>query len=86
LIELRKLTLTQLETASLIFQNMNDEELSKQKVIFDREGKTSKFPLWNLLNGPLADAIYHTGQVVSFRRISGNPIPKGVNVFLGIKN
>lgn len=86
LIELRKLTLTQLETASLIFQNMNDEELSKQKVIFDREGKTSKFPLWNLLNGPLADAIYHTGQVVSFRRTSGNPIPKGVNVFLGLKN
>jgi hypothetical protein len=39
-----------------------------------------------LINGPITDAIYHTGQVVSFRRTSGNPIPKGVNVFLGVKN
>jgi len=39
-----------------------------------------------LLNGPIADALTHVGQVISFRRTSGNPIPKGVNVFMGIKN
>jgi hypothetical protein len=59
------------------------EELS---IIFDRKGKISNFPIWNLMNGPLEDAIYHTGQIVSFRRTAGNPIPKGVNVFLGVKN
>ena len=56
------------------------------KVVFDRQGKISSFPVWNLMNGPLQDAIYHTGQIVSFRRTTGNPIPKGVNVFLGVKN
>jgi hypothetical protein len=55
-------------------------------IIFDRKGKISNFPIWNLMNGPLEDAIYHTGQIVSFRRTAGNPIPKGVNVFLGVKN
>lgn len=49
-------------------------------------GKGSKVSFWNLLNGPLADAIYHTGQVVTFRRISGNPINPKVNVFMGKLN
>jgi hypothetical protein len=65
---------------------MKLEDLEKANVIFDRGGKQSQFPLWNLINGPISDALYHTGQVVSFRRSSGNPIPKGVNVFLGVKN
>jgi hypothetical protein len=55
-------------------------------VIFDRQGKESRFPIWNLLNGPIEDLVYHTGQIVSFRRTTGNPIPKGVNVFMGTKN
>ena len=29
------------------------------------------------------DAIYHTGQIVSFRRTTGNPIDSSVNVFMG---
>jgi len=40
-------------------------------------------PFWNLINGPFSDIIYHTGQVVAFRRITGNPINPGVNVFVG---
>ena len=31
----------------------------------------------------ISDAIYHTGQIVSFRRTTGNPMKKGVNVFIG---
>lgn len=65
---------------------MNPNELEALQVIFDRGGGQTRFPLWNLINGPISDAIYHTGQVVSFRRSSGNPISKGVNVFLGVKN
>ena len=66
-----------------MFLEKTDEEIANLKVIFDREERKMSFPLWNLLNGPLSDALYHTGQVVSFRRTTGNPIQKGVNVFLG---
>ena len=38
-------------------------------------------PFWHVINGPLADALTHTGQIASLRRINGNPVPKH-NVFL----
>lgn len=38
-------------------------------------------PFWHVINGPLADALTHTGQIVSFRRLNGNPVLKH-NVFL----
>ena len=72
-----------LEKAAQLFSEMNLETIQKIQVVFERKGKTSSFPIWNLLNGPLSDAIYHTGQLVSFRRTSGNTIQTGVNVFLG---
>ena len=72
--------------AAQILQEKTDQELQTLKIIFDRGGEHSEFPAWNLINGPISDALYHTGQVVSFRRTSGNPIAKGVNVFLGVKN
>ena len=84
--ELRIITLNNLSEASELFLNYNENELNELNIIFERGGKQSKFPIWNLINGPIADALYHTGQVVSFRRTSGNPISKGVNVFLGIKS
>ena len=82
-LELRKATLEVLHQASQIFYGKGNQEVAEMRLIFTRAGKQSDFPVWNLLNGPLADAIYHTGQIVSFRRTSGNPIDKGVNVFLG---
>ncbi len=42
-----------------------------------------ELPYWNLLNGPIADAIYHTGQVVLLRRSNGNPVRAGVSVLMG---
>ncbi len=83
---LRAETLTNLELAAQVLSQADQEGLERMKIVFDREGKQSAFPLWNLINGPISDALYHTGQVVSFRRTSRNPIAKGVNVFLGIKN
>lgn len=83
---LRVKTLKKIKEASIIFNQYGDRKLDDLNIIFEKGGKQSKFPIWNLINGPISDAIYHTGQVVSFRRTSGNPIANGVNVFLGIKN
>lgn len=80
---LRAQTLAYLNEANQLFLSKSEAEVAQMEVIFQRGEQQSSFPVWNLLNGPLADAIYHTGQVVSFRRTSGNPIQKGVNVFIG---
>lgn len=77
--EKREKILKNLEQASKILRESTD--LSEYKIIF---GKT-EFPFWNTINGPISDALWHTGQVVSFRRSSGNPFPKGVNVLTGKK-
>jgi hypothetical protein len=37
---------------------------------------------WHIINGPMADAFTHIGQINSFRRLSGNPVSKA-NVFTG---
>ena len=80
---IRNETLQFLEKASKNFSNLNSEELNQMKIKFNRGGTIKSFPIWNLLNGPIADAIYHTGQIVSFRRSTGNPIDSSVNVFMG---
>ncbi len=82
---LRRETLNNLKLTSEAFESFNDEHLKNIKIIFQGKSGNYEFPIWNLINGPISDAIYHTGQLVSFRRTSGNPIPKGVNVFLGVK-
>ena len=68
--ELRKGTLENIALASKTMKEMDPKNIDELQLIFS----TNEFPYWNLLNGPLADAIYHVGQVVSFRRASGNPI------------
>ena len=78
--EKRKRTLENLEKASRIAKETNN--IAQHKMIF---GKT-EFPFWNVINGPISDAIWHVGQIVSFRRSSGNPLPKGVNVLRGTKS
>lgn len=83
--EIRKRTLLNLERASKALKKQNPA-LEDRKIVYKRGDDQTVFPMWNLLNGPLADAIYHTGQVVSFRRTSGNPIQQGVNVLTGKTN
>jgi len=81
--ETRKRTLENIRKASGILRNSSEEDVKEYLVIFKNGDDHAEFPYWNLLNGPIADAIYHTGQVVSFRRTSGNPINPKVNVFIG---
>lgn len=77
----RKKTLENLKAASDILKKSDD--ISQFKIVFKRGESTSEFPFWNAINGPIADAIWHAGQIASFRRSSGNPFPKGVSVFTG---
>lgn len=81
--EMRKKTLENVQEASQILKKLSDQEVSQLKVIFKSERGVSEFPFWNELNGPIADALWHTGQVVSFRRGSGNPFNAKASVFTG---
>ncbi|MFZ9046331.1 MAG: DinB family protein [Cyclobacteriaceae bacterium] len=76
--DVRKLTLGQLASA----RNLLVEEKDVSEAIIDF-GNGRTFPFWNAINGPIEDAIWHTGQVVMLRRAAGNPFPKGVSVFTG---
>jgi hypothetical protein len=81
--ELRKKTLENIKTASDRLKNIKDDELEKAKMIFKGTNGATEFPFWNLLNGPIDDALWHVGQVVSFRRSSGNPFNDKVSVLRG---
>ena len=82
-IEIRKATLKNIEKASALM--LASDSLEGHKAIFVRESGTSEFPFWNMINGPIEDAVWHCGQVVSLRRAAGNPMPSGVSVFQGTK-
>jgi len=77
--ELRRLILAHLASASERASAMNAEDLSAGQIEI-MPGRV--FPIWNMINGPLADALTHVGQINTWRRMAGNPTPKA-NVFLG---
>jgi hypothetical protein len=81
--QMRNKTLANLKTASQRLVTLTDQEIAGLKIIVLRGETKSEFPFWNLLNGPIADCLWHTGQIVSFRRASGNPFNNKVNVFTG---
>ena len=81
--EQRKATLLMLKEASDLLREKDKVDLSVAEIVFKRGDRVSAFPFWNVFNGPLADAIWHIGQVVSFRRSSGNPVDSRVDVFSG---
>jgi len=81
--EKRAKTLQNIKEASDILKKSSAEDLESYKIIFISSRGTSEYPFWNQLNGPLADAIWHIGQVVSFRRASGNPFNSNVSVLRG---
>ncbi len=80
--EQREGTLYNLKAAS-DFLRTGKGDAEDYKIVFQRGEKTSEFPMWHLLNGPLADALTHVGQIISYRRSAGNPVNPGVNVFTG---
>lgn len=82
--EKRAKTLNMLKEASDILHEAHPREIYDMNMKFVRGDRTSEYPFWNLLNGPMADAIWHVGQVVTHRRSSGNPFNSKVSVFSGI--
>ncbi|CAM1353860.1 DinB family protein [Tenacibaculum halocynthiae] len=80
--DIRKMTLENFKKSSEILKNAKDLSSFKMK-IKRRNGSVEEYPFWNQLNGPIADAIWHVGQVVTFRRTAGNPLPKGVSLLTG---
>ncbi len=78
--ELRKATLENFKKASTIIIGYSESDMENLKIMF--QGQT--LPFWNMINGPISDCLWHIGQVVSFRRSSGNPFSSKVELFLGI--
>ena len=74
----RKQTLDNLKMASEMLKN-GKVTLDSIKIIM---GKT-ELPAWNLINGPIEDAAWHIGQVVSFRRSTGNGFNGKASVLMG---
>lgn len=81
--ELREMTLQNLKEASNLVSGKTSKDIDSYAVVFKRGERQSDFPFWNLINGQISDAIYHTGQIVMMRRASGNPIHPKVDVFMG---
>lgn len=82
--EMRLKALDNFKEASERLRETVDGDMINHKVISKRGDATSEFPFWNLLNGPIADCLWHTGQLVTFRRSSGNPFNSNVSVFTGV--
>lgn len=80
---MREQTLLNLQAASNTLRTLSDADLNNIKMVFKRGDKTTEFPFWNEINGPIADCLWHVGQVVSFRRASGNPFTDKVSVLTG---
>jgi hypothetical protein len=77
----RKETLENIKKASEILQKATS--LIDFNMHFISNRGESEYPFWNSINGPIADAIWHTGQVTLLRRASGNPISKKVSFLQG---
>ena len=80
--EVRRRTLENLWEASTLLKK-EKTPLAESKIIFERGDNRREMEFWHIINGPLADALYHTGQIVSYRRSAGNPIDPNVSVFMG---
>jgi hypothetical protein len=79
---LRSKTLHNLKEASEVLRS-GEIKLKDCPLIFQGSDRTSEYPFWNNLNGPIADALWHCGQIVSLRRSSGNPFNSQVSLFQG---
>ncbi len=78
--ELKNQTLQHLKDIRDKLENMDDAELANMNV--HNPWGDEKIPIWLLMNGPLADIFTHIGQILSWRRIAGSPVPEA-NTFRG---
>lgn len=81
--QIREITLRNIQKASAIIANANLDDLAQHPMIFESNSGNAEYPFWNLVNGPISDCLWHVGQVVTFRRSSGNPFSSKVSVLSG---
>ncbi|MEQ8627009.1 DinB family protein [Ekhidna sp.] len=77
--EKRDRTLENIRQASEVLKNADGADLARYDMVFP----SAEFPFWNLINGPIADAINHVGQIITLRRTNGNPINQHISVLQG---
>jgi uncharacterized damage-inducible protein DinB len=71
--DMRAATMARIAAFRDSLAGMEDSDLLKVEV--------GGLPFWNLINGPLADALTHIGQINAYRRILGKPSLK-INHFV----
>ncbi len=80
----RAVILDNIEDASIILAGSEPSDFKEYEMTFVYpDGNSVSYPFWNLINGPIEDAVWHTGQVVSMRRAAGNPFDGNVSVLEG---
>ncbi len=78
---IRKETLAHYEVLSKRLLTTTNADLESYNFVRNE----TELSFWYLINGHIADALTHIGQVLTWRRIAGNPQPKGVSVLFGKK-
>lgn len=81
--EVRATTLNYIHEISKTLKGKSGDELTEMELVLGSGDGQRTLPFWNLINGPIEDAVYHTGQLVVFRRASGNPINPNISVLTG---
>lgn len=83
-VALRAATLENFQLASKQLVAKTADEIAALSLQYrQRDGEIKHLDFWLAINGQMSDALYHVGQIVSFRRTSGNPMHPGVSVFRG---
>lgn len=80
-VEYRQETLSLCQGFSEYLAALPNESIREVSVYLKRMDK--HFSFWFLINGPLADALTHIGQINTWRRISGNPVER-ISPFSGL--
>jgi hypothetical protein len=78
----REMALLNIEMISKKLKSSTDSDMDSYTIEFANK---KVYPFWYMLNGPIADCIWHCGQIVSFRRSSGNPFNPDVSLLNGKK-
>jgi hypothetical protein len=79
--ELRAQTLRNLQASAQVFSGRVD--LTDYPVVITTPEGSVNYEFWHQLNGPLEDAVWHSGQIAILRRAKGIPMPEGVDFFMG---
>jgi hypothetical protein len=81
--ELRKRTLENFKSASDNLRKSSDDVLKNYAAKFKSGEQLVTRPFWDMISGPIEDCVWHVGQIVTFRRSSGNPLSDRINFFTG---